>query len=220
MTATRTEPVRPAWAGATVVVAAPGPSLPADIAARCAGVRTIAVQDAVRRLPAADALYACDAAWWHHYRGCPEFHGDRWSTHDAGRNDKADVAWRYGVRLAKGVDAPGFSRDPEVIHYGSNSGFQAVNLAILLGAARIVMVGFDMRTVNGRHHFFGSHPAPLRNPSTYSTFIRAFAAASTSLPPGVEIVNATLGSLLACFPMVSLDDALTPDPIRPSEAAA
>jgi len=200
------ETVLPDLAGETVIVAAPGPSLTEDVSERCreSGLATIVVQDAWRRMPWALSLYGTDAAWWRVHGGCCGFLGEKWTTHDAG-NDKTAIAREYGLRCVAGKSVGGFSTDPSVIHYGSNSGFQAVNLAILFGGARIVMVGFDMRGT----HFFGSHPKPLRDPRSFPTFIRAFDEAARRLPPGVEIINATPGSALGCFPMVALDAALS-----------
>jgi hypothetical protein len=148
------------WEGETVIVAAPGPSLTVEVAERCRGHRTIVVQDAWRLLPWAEALYGCDLTWWEHHNGVPDFAGEKWSTHDDGTNDKRDAEAKYGVKLIAGKAAESFSTDPAVLHYGSNSGFQAVNLAIVWGAARIVLVGFDMRVVGGKRHFFGDHPNP------------------------------------------------------------
>jgi hypothetical protein len=206
-------PVARRWEGQTVVVAAPGPSLTAEVAERCRGFPVIAVQDAYRLIPWADVLYGCDAAWWniHGGRGAGDFAGEKWSSHDGGTNDKTLAAETYGLHLVAGAHGEGFSTDPAAIHYGSNSGFQAVNLAILWGAARIVLVGFDMRTVDGKRHFFGDHPPGLTNEADFASFIPPFVRAAAALPAGVSIVNATPDSALTCFPMGALDDAL-PDP--------
>ena len=197
-----------------VVVAGSGPSLTPEVAAACAGLPVIAVNDAYRLLPGAMALYACDADWWRVHDGCPDFAGEKWSSHTVDRNGRDNdkiqnrVAERYGLRLVEGRDGEGFSFEPNVIHYGSNSGFQAVNLALQFGARRVVLVGFDMRLVDGARHFFGDHPAPLRNGGSYTNFIRAFRGAAATLPANVEIVNATPGSALKCFPMMALKDAI------------
>ena len=143
------------WRGERVIVAAPGPSLTQEVADRCKGIRTIVVQDAWRLMPWADVLYGCDAKWWDVHNGCPDFAGEKWSTHDDGTNSKLDVARKYGVSLVAGKAADGFSLNSTVIHYGSNSGHQAVNLAILMGAVRVVLVGFDMRKVDGKSPFLG-----------------------------------------------------------------
>ena len=190
------------------MVAASGPSLTAEICAKLPKQQTIAVSDAGRLLlPDAAILYSCDAAWWTHHKGAPGFRGERWSSHGSAIHDnKREVGQLYGLNLIAGRDGQGFSSDPTVIHYGSNSGFQAVNLALIMGARYVVLVGFDMQG----SHFFGNHPRGLRNSTSYSNFIKAFERAARRMPPGVKIVNATPNSALRCFPMVDLDDALEP----------
>ena len=201
------ETIVPRWTG-TAIVAATGPSLTEEVAEICNGYNVVAVNDAYKLIPFAPVLYACDAAWWRHHKTCPGFTGEKWSTHDDRGNKKIDVAEAYGVHLVQGRKGGGFSTNPAFIHYGSNSGFQATNLAILFGATRIVLVGFDMRSVGGRQHFFGTHPTPLRQASSYSVFVRAFNEASHNMPPGVQIINATPDSALKCFPFVPLQEAL------------
>jgi hypothetical protein len=197
------------------VVAATGPSLTAETAelVRASGLPVVAVNDAWRRLPQAEVLYASDLRWWNYHKGCPGFRGERWSTHTPehrrGGNDKSEIGPKYGLHLIDGRDGDGFSFRPDRLHHGGNSGFAAVNMAILLSSAmapepqpvEIVMVGFDMHRTNGRH-FFGDHPTNLANTSSYLTFIRNFDRAARLLPKTVRIVNATPGSALRCFPIV------------------
>lgn len=181
----------------------------------------VAVQDACRLMPWADVLYGCDRRWWELHGGAPDFQGERWASLGTTTNDNEAIADKYGVRLVAGESGNTFSTDPAVIRYGSNSGFQAVNLALLFGARRIVLVGFDMRLVDGRRHFFGDHPRPLINTPSYQPFVTAFERAARKLPPHVEILNATPGSALTCFPKVTLNEALA-DPVgrRPAERLA
>jgi hypothetical protein len=195
-------------------VAATGPSLTPDVAAACRGHRVIAVNDAYRLLPFADILYACDAAWWGVHRGAPVFSGERWSCHGSrAHNDKLACADRYALNLVQGDSREGFSFDPARIHYGSNSGFQAINLGIHFGSGlsrrRILLVGFDMHAPGGRAHFFGDHPPGLAQDKNYGRFLSAFERAAKALPPGLKIINCTPGSALRCFPMADLNDALT-----------
>ena len=175
------------------------------------GWRVIAVQDGYKLMPWADAVYGCDDRWWKIHGDCGGFAGERWSTHDANGNDKLEIADTYGVRLVAGKSEDRFSFDPSVISYGSNSGFQAVNLALLKGCREVLLVGFDMRLDGGKAHFFGDHPAPLHNRSDYNSFVKRFATAAKQLPADVKIVNATPGSALDCFPMQTLEAALAED---------
>ena len=166
------------------------------------------MNDAYRLFSFADALYAGDREWWEHHGGCPEFAGEKWSTHNARDNDKMPIADRFGLRLVRGRVEEGFSFDPAWIHYGSNSGFQAINLALLFGATTIVLVGFDMRVVNFKRHFFGDHPPGLKNGTTYTPFIPDFRRAADRLPAHIQIWNCTPGSALDCFPRRDLAEVL------------
>ena len=159
-------------------------------------------------MPWADALYGCEPRWWNLHKDCDGFKGVKWSTHDkdSSSNDKTEHAELYDLKVVKGVAATGFSTDPALIHYGDNSGFQAVNLAILLGATHIVLVGFDMRHVAGKSHFFGDHPRDLFQRDEYESFAKKFDKAPP--PDGVTIINATPGSALRCYPMMDLEDAI------------
>lgn len=160
-------------------------------------------------MPYAKVLYACDNSWWNHHRGVPEFQGEKWSSHSSGVNEKfsTGVAERWGLRIVQGANNKGFSYDPNLIHYGRNSGFQAINLAIHFGCDRIVLVGFDMNFGYGLH-FFGDHPPGLHRNSDHSQFVKEFKPAAESLPPGIRVVNATPGSGLKHFPMMDLTSAL------------
>lgn len=201
--------IHPRWKGQACVVAATGPSLTAEQAEACRGLRTIAVNDAWSLFPWAEVLYACDASWWSYYGPTLDFVGERWSSQGPNRhNDKSRIEDRFELNLVDGRTAPGFSFDPRIIHYGANSGFQAVNLALHFGATPIILLGFDMGVANNKRHFFGDHPPKLARTSSYRTFISAFETAARFLPKGVKILNATPRSALACFPRVHLPDAL------------
>ncbi len=215
--------ISPVWAGESCFVAASGPSLTPDIVHRVRMARwidkwkVIAVSDVYRLMPWADILYSVDNRWWEHHKGAPEFRGDRWAAHEQDPNprelhgnDKRELAQRFGIKLIRGLDGNEFSTDPSLVRYGSNSGFQALNLAMHFGCTRIVLVGFDMRHVEGRSHFFGDHPSALQTSpdDAYRRFAKIFAQAAKALPTTISILNATSGSALECFPKVSLDEVL------------
>jgi hypothetical protein len=177
----------------------------------CRGFPVIAVNDAYRLLPFANVLYACDADWWDIHRGTSDFRGEKWSSQGAnGHNDKIEQAKKYGLRLIAGAEREGFSLAPGLIHYGSNSGFQAVNLAMQFGATRILLIGFDMcAPSNGPAHFFGNHPRGLVNMRDYERFIPAFEVAAKMLPNDTQIINCSATTALRCFPRATLADALS-----------
>lgn len=191
---------------------ASGPSLTrADAAharARCG--RVLVVNDAWRLCPDADALYACDGQWWRHHEGVPDFAGEKW-TQDQGAAAALGLRW-VKCDTETGV---GLSSDPRLVRSGStgggnNGGHQAFNMAVLRGAARIVLLGFDMKLGAGaKRHFFGDHPGPLNRDSNYAAMIEGFRpAAADAAALGVEVVNCTPGSGLDAFPRVPLEEVL------------
>lgn len=188
----------------TVIVAS-GPSLTQADMNYChdSPCHVIVVNDAWRLAPWADVLYACDLRWIEHYRGVPEFMGQKWTTDPV-------AAQRYKWNWIVGEWGNGLSLDPRKIHYGHNSGYQALNLAVVrFNAKKIILLGYDMKSVNGKQHFFGDHPEGVARPSPYSQFIKNF---RTTLPDlkhaGVEVVNCTIDSALDCFKIGELRKVL------------
>lgn len=186
-----------AWPGSTIVCVATGPSLTredVDMARRIG--RVIAVNDAYRYAPWADVLYAADAAWWrHHLARLKDFRGLRFSVEIGARGCGASVLLNTGMY--------GLESRPTGLRSGRNSGYQAINLAVHLGAARIVLLGYDCELTNGQAHFFGAHPKALRTTTLhrfrewrdemFPTLVSPLAAL------GIEIINASARTALTCF---------------------
>lgn len=192
------------WSGRVAVVVAGGPSVDVKqirllgIARSRDLIRAIAINDAVYLCWWADIAYACDRRWWAWHGSLPRFVGQRLTLF---ANDDGVIDFDQVGFLTKGKLEP-FDPDPAALTTGSNSGYQAVHLAAHLGASRIVLVGFDMHG----DHWFGHHPALVRgSDSPFETFKKKFAGLAHALSGmGVEVVNATPGSALTCFPCVDL----------------
>jgi hypothetical protein len=96
------------------------------------------------------------------------------------------------------------------IHAGGTSGYAALNLAVLKGARRIVLLGFDYGLIGGRHHYHDAyswhHPA---NDQSWHAWAKRFDRAAPVLSRmGVEVINASPASAIECFPKMSIEDAL------------
>lgn len=166
------------------------------------------MNDAWRLLGFADVIYTTDRCWWDVHGDIP-FAGERWASQAANLSiDDDKRAWGRSealrINLVTAADGDSFCAQPGRIHYGNNSGFAAVNLAIQFGATEIKLVGFDMQRTGGQEHFFGDHPPGLHNGSDFAPFIRAFENASKAMPPGVSIMQCTPETSLRCFPMGAL----------------
>lgn len=102
----------------------------------------------------------------------------------------------------------GLSEKPNTLHTGSNSGYQAINLAVLAGAKRILLLGCDMRFSQGKSHAHNGHPH--KHPeSSYTGYARNFASMVPQLKKlGVEVVNCSMSSAIGCFLKMSVEHAL------------
>jgi len=172
--------------------------------------RVIAIQDAYKRMPWADAMYGCNNTWWQLHDNCKGFIGERWAPH----HEKNRVACKqeglreHGIKLIELEDRPGFSFQPGLIHSGSHSGFQATNLAISFGCKHIALVGMDMRNIDGKVHFFGNHKN-MHNNDSWDRFLPFWDRAAKDFPDDWTIVNCTPGSAIRCFPMGDLRETAT-----------
>jgi len=214
----RASEVTPEWQDATAVLLGGGPSLTVEQVerirrAREAGlVRVIAINDAYRLAPFADVCYFADSEWWGWHKDRAEFiafAGQKCSIADSGANitDK-DV---YILSNANGRGhGYGLSLDPRQIVTGRNSGYQALNIAVLAGAKTVILLGFDARepSTDGKTHWFGDHPR--REPiAVYAEYRKAFSAGAGAIEAaGVRVVNCSPGSAIDAFPKMELEDAL------------
>ncbi len=160
--------------------------------------------------------YACNEAWWDQY----------WSPHlAASASEKwtcnAEAARKYGLNWVAEKNARGLSRDPTVIHHGHGSGYTLLNLAYLMGAERIVLLGYDLKYApdysgasheigSTPRHYFGEYPAPLQHwpkvhvrGGVHTELLELYeSVASQAL---IEIINCSADSALTCFPRSAID---------------
>jgi hypothetical protein len=198
------------WAGQVVVCAGSGPSLTAaDLdRVRAAGVPLIVVNEAYRLAPWADVLYAADAKWWKWHQAVPDadLPARCYTVH------RDAVAYRPAVQVLQWNGHTGLSQDPRAVRLGGHSGYQAINLAALGGARRIVLLGYDMQpALDGTHHFHGDHPDGTH--VTYLLRIGNFASLTLELAAiGVALVNASRATAIpaSIIPRQPLEDALAP----------
>lgn len=92
--------------------------------------------------------------------------------------------------------------------HGNNSGYAALNLAVILGANPIYLLGYDCNRRPEASHWHSGHPVP-QNPKHLDTFIPRFEAAAAAIKKaGVRVVNLNPASALRCFEFGSLEEAL------------
>lgn len=197
--------VQPKFKGWNVFCFATGPSLTEEqvrlVEPLHAAKKVLAfgLNDAYRIVPYLDVLYACDPKWWdvhmeqedHKQYGLAEYPAEQW-TQDSG------VPKKYpNVNRIPGAGKKGFGE--KTIHFGSNSGFQLLNLAYLMGVEKMFLLGYDMGAGgdNVEQHFFGPHPKPLSRGRHYASFSKHF----ETIQPEIRqrIINCTPTTNLKAF---------------------
>lgn len=165
---------------------ASGGSLTRADAEICRGHRVIVSNLTHRMAPWADAMVALDTVWWKFYGDeCQKsFAGEMWTSAER-------VAIARGLRHFHLLDVPGASRCPGVINGGGNTGHATVGLAAQFGAARIVLLGFDMQRTGGRPRWHGDYKE-LGGGAAYQRWIDRLIILARELGElGIEVVNAT-----------------------------
>ena len=80
-----------------------------------------------------------------------------------------------------------------------------INLAYLMGATDINLLGYDMGQTGGKNHWFGNHPNGLTN-GNYESFIPRFDRLAADLvKEGVRVTNYTRVTKLNQFKRGNLD---------------
>jgi hypothetical protein len=215
--------VEPEWAGRTVVCVGSGPSTEArdllllQLARERDEIRIIVCNDMYLVVPFADVLYFADSRWWEwHRKGIAK----RWSfaqfTADEQRRALQEFKGQKCSIFATGhsVQDPdvfilqlsesrrGLSENPRELVTGGNSGYQAVNLAVLAGARRVLLVGYDMGFSGGATHSHNGHPVkPIE--SVYARYAQNFSSIKSD-----KIINCSRVSAVTAFPRARLEDAL------------
>jgi len=223
--------VAPLWTGETAVIIGGGPSLSfADVelahwAHKDTRVRCIAINDSYLWAPWSDVCYFADSRFWAwHTAGIDkpvlglskdqvrqrfeDFAGQKCSVMWSGSNITDE-----GVHILRNKHFPhhgdGLSEDSQMLATGRNSGWQAINLAVLAGAKRLLLLGFDGREAqSGATHWHGGHPLPTPQ-EFYQAMRRAFSLGEAPLKAaGVTVLNCSPGSGLDNFTKMDLKTAL------------
>jgi hypothetical protein len=220
----------PIFKGETVFCLASGPSLTQEVADRIKGHRAIVVNGSCSRAPWADVLYFTDSGWFETGRH-PNFCGNNRGTDDQWPRRSIVENWPGlvitmsksakrvlpdKVRRIQGIGDPtiGCGSFPPLgsagVRQGRSSGHTAISIAVALGARRVILIGYDMRVVDGVEHHHSEYTGPRDLDQYAREFVPAFNGWNAdALKVGVEILNATPLSAVHEFPMISLDEALS-----------
>lgn len=176
----------------TWAILASGPSMSQEVADSVKSFRVIAVSNTYQLAPWAEILVSNDKTWWTNNPEAKSFEGEKFC----------------GLTIEPPKEVQKF----QGAMTGSNSALLALQIAVSKGAKRILLLGVDLQG----NHYFGDHPAPLKNPTQarFDVFQKQFAGFR---PKGVEIFNCSPDSALKAYPFAEVKDFLPPPPPPPPE---
>ena len=190
------------WQGQTAFIIAGGTSVKTIDLEQLRGQRVIAINSSWAAVPFADYLIFADSRWW-------EFQREKLMTAKfAGRivscsqSSRAPQLLRVR-RTTKMVP----DRDALMVQFTTSTA--AIDLAVKLGAARIVLLGLDGKVgADGKTHHHKDHP--WRNvPGWEGKHRRDFISIIEPLRQlGIEICHGTPGSAYEFWPTIDLTSLL------------
>jgi hypothetical protein len=199
-------------AGSPVAVLAQGPSLnEADIdAIAAAKIPIIAIKDSSRYVIDPFAIYACDLKWWIRRWNDPGYdYLRRYNGYKVTLNWQKRKHNIQDLRVLNSAGIEGLTFSDGFVCHGRNSGTQAINWAINLGANPVIMCFFDMQHVDGKSPGVPDHVAIGKG--TFRDFANYFRTMKAGLQQwGGKIVNTCMTSALddSIFPKVPLKTIL------------
>ena len=150
-------------------------------------------------------LYFTDTGWWNSHR---DDLIERWLPREIvtmSRTAKREqpVLVRRIQHAVPSASFPENVYGSSVVKHGNSSGHTAVALAVAMGAKRVILLGFDMRLVDGKSHFHTDYGDAI-SPGVIEGWIEGFNGWNMAANDiGVSIVNATPGSALDEFDMLN-----------------
>lgn len=178
----------PIWRGRTVFVVGGGPSLKGFDFDRLRHRNVVALNAAGEDLPWADLLFFKSPDW---------------------RECRALIAGWRGIAATTSADpslpASVWQVPRDLLPRARTSGQLAVSLAVRIGAARIVLLGFDWNREGGNYHDRYDRPGIAYRdvpPEVWGGYRRH------AEQKDCEVLNATPGSSITEFPIVNPDEIL------------
>lgn len=162
-----------------------------------------AVNRAIEYAPWADVLYSGDPLFWRWFAA-------QGLETSAERVSICASAAHYGATIYPHDHLPGFGADE--IHSGYNSGYQALNLAILHGHTVIALLGYDMQHTGGKRHCHDDYPEGMGNADPVDLW-RRWMEDAARMPCAASVVNCTRETALTGFERVALEDFLEALPL-------
>lgn len=189
------------WPNSTVYILGGGPGLLDNDLSSIHGQRCIGVNNSTFLGDWVDVCWFGDLKWW-------GWHKERLKSYTGliiTCNTRMKK-WSKMKVLLRGKVA-GIDTRPSHVSWNRSSGASAINLAYHFGAKRIILLGFDMRRIDGKKNWHDDHKEKIHDP--FIRHLKSFSQIKKDAEHlGLEIINATPGSAINQFPIMTLKDAM------------
>ena len=94
------------------------------------------------------------------------------------------------------------------IGYNESCGASAINLALILGARRVFLLGMDLSLDDRGRQNWHTHGLDKPSKEIFPRFVRGFGQVAHDLPrvfPGRQVINVNDNSRLKCFPTQTIE---------------
>ncbi|MHB2169958.1 hypothetical protein [Alsobacter sp. R-9] len=184
------------WAGRTVYLIGGGPSLKGfDFQVLRGRGIVVAINDAILAAPWADVAFSIDTVWIRNrVEALRDWGGEFVAAVPQGYEPPEGVRGRFLQRK----QGTGVSPLPWIIMTGDNSGYAALSMALMRGAARVALLGYDMTTPGHWHEGYNWRSRyGARDYPRWAAMFGTLAVAAKAR--GVDVVNCNPQSRVRAF---------------------
>lgn len=199
------------WSDQTCFILGGGPSLTTgpDLSIVLKDKNVLGVNAAFYLGDFVDVCFFGDAKfYWWNKEAIQAFPNLRVSLNNRVPERDPDISGEPDIHIIKKVQLRGLSSACDGIAWNRSSGGAAIDLAVHFGAVRLVLLGYDMRQVEGEKNW-RPHAQEKTNQNPFEFMMGHMDdLAKVANERGITIFNATLGSALQCFPKITLKQGL------------
>lgn len=201
-----------AWAGHRCFIIGGGPSLRGFNFAQLKGEKIIVINRAFEVCPFADIMFSMDNRFYNWLiRGQLPGSLEKFMAFKGLKVwlEVSNNNYHHGIYYVVGLPTDGFPHSLKAgIYHGNHSGYGALQLALVLGADPIYLLGYDMKHQGKQTHFHSGYPSRQGEHTLQSFKLGLDRMAPLIRKAGRKVINLNPYSALKCFEFGILEKVL------------
>jgi hypothetical protein len=199
--------------GRTVYVIAGGSTVKTQNLNLLNGKLVVCLNNSYSIYPDALALYWADETWVNNHIEGVKNHPAKFRFHskfhvsDKYLNSEKHLGIGNSTILRRTGDK---GIDPDLNNVrGNNSGAHILNLLYNCKVRRIILLGYDMKIIDGKSHWHGGHSLSIKPEVYCNLFIPSIQSMADFFKrANIEVINTSPNTDLKCFPRMKLEDVV------------